>query len=218
MNVGGVSFGLSLCEPPLSPCSPQAFQAVSTTQILIPGFWMAAYARAARSRPRHAEQKGLETLPYTAPRVPSPTDCRHLHLTTALLPYLPPHHPFPSHHPFFLILSLPFSGLRVPGLLHLRPVPRNPARRLTRRLQAAACGEHTGTTSAPQLRDWGPCHRLGTNGAQRTPRGPQHGDSRLGGGPRRHCPLRGGSRLHGRSHDGSGSTNRGESATRAAEG
>jgi hypothetical protein len=40
-----------------------------------------------------------ETLPYTAPHVPSPTNCRHLHLTTASLPYLPPHHPFPSHHP-----------------------------------------------------------------------------------------------------------------------
>lgn len=180
-NVGAGVWGPTLCAPPVSPCPPQAFQVgfvlfcFTSSLNPSPRTWFLGGVCTRGMQQTYAEQKELKLMSlHSSAR---PFYHVHLHLTSALFPHLPPHHSFPSHHPFFLILSLPFSGLRVPGILHLRPAPRDPARRLTRRLQAAACRGQTGAASAPQRRDWGLCHRLGTNGAQHTPRGPQHGDS-----------------------------------------
>lgn len=210
-----MSFGPLLCAPLLSPCSPQALQAVSllpqvSTSYLVSGRRMHARHSGDLCRTEIAETHFLTQPRITLiPRTACPC-ALFPYLTPFVTPFLAITLSFPSCHclpPVSRCLDPPSSpsshGTQLGGSLGVCRPQRAEGRLALLLALSAGTGACVTAWTRTEL------------SARHAARSMVTSDS---AGRRRHCLLRGGSRLHGRSHDGSGSTNRGESSTRAAEG
>lgn len=125
MDVGGL-LPCPLCTTSVPLSTPSFPSGLSSASSLSPSppTWFLDGVCADGLQETYAEQRELRLISSAAQQDPSTTDCGHLHLTSALVPSLPLGHSFPSHHPLFLILPLPFSGCLVSSIFaqpHCRP-------------------------------------------------------------------------------------------------